>query len=88
MNFLETGQRPVFTEAQTQASRKKKAANPPTDRWPFPAPPGATDSNSRLDRGHAKKPCPHFDVLIRLSIEHRDPESVLRWYDQWLASEA
>ncbi|MCA9065150.1 MAG: hypothetical protein KDA96_18905 [Planctomycetaceae bacterium] len=88
MNFLETGKRPVFTEATTRSNRKKKAADPQTDRWPFPAPPGANDSNSRPDRGQAGKPSPHFDVLIRLSIQQGAPESVLRWYDQWQALEA
>ena len=88
MNFLETGRRPVFMEAKTRANRGKKAAYPPVDRWPFPALPGANDSKSHLDRGLAKKSNPHFDVLIRLAIKHRAPESVLRWYDQWLASEA
>lgn len=88
MHFLETGKRPAFAKAsKTPAIKTKKAAKPRTDRWPFPAPPGANDSNSRLDRGHAKKPRPHFEVLIRLSIEQRDPESVLRWYDEWQESE-
>ena len=87
MNFLETGIRPTFTKAlKTRASKTKKAAKPQADHWPFPEPPRANDSNSRLDRSHAKEPSPHFDVLIRLSIQQRDPLSVLRWYDQWLAS--
>ncbi|MDA7978979.1 MAG: hypothetical protein MPJ50_09450 [Pirellulales bacterium] len=89
MNFLETGKPPAFSKASnTRAGKTKKPAKPRTDRWPFSAPPGATDSNSRLDRDHAKKPSPHFDVLIRLSNHQRDPESVLRWYDQWQASTA
>ena len=89
MNFLETGKRPTFSKVSKKpTSKPKKPAKPRTDRWPFSAPPGATDSNSRLDRSHAKKPSPHFDVLIRLSIQQRDPESVLRWYDQCQASAA
>lgn len=89
MHFLETGKRPAFTEtSKTRVSGKKKVAMPRTSRWPFPAPPSAKDSNSRLDRSHTKKPSPHFDVLIRLSIKQRDPKSILRWYDELQASEA
>ncbi|MFT5326338.1 MAG: putative Zn finger protein [Planctomycetaceae bacterium] len=87
MNFLETGKRPEFAEAsKTRANKAKKAAKPQVDHWPFPAPPRAIDSSSRLDHGHARKPSPHFDVLIQLSIKQRDPESVLRWYDELQAS--
>ncbi len=87
MNFLETGIRPTFTKAsKTRANKAKKAPKPRAGCWPFPAPPSANDSNSRLDRGHAKEPSPHFDVLIQLSIQQRDQVSVLRWYDQWQAS--
>jgi len=87
MNFLETGKRPEFAEAsKTRANKTKKAAKPQADHWPFPAPPRANDSNSRLDHRHAQKPSPHFDVLIQLSIKQRDPESVLRWYDELQAS--
>ncbi|MEZ6108681.1 MAG: hypothetical protein R3B96_22025 [Pirellulaceae bacterium] len=40
----------------------------------------------RLDGGHRSKPSPYFEVLIRLSIDQGEPESVLRWYDQWQAA--
>ncbi|MCA9108636.1 MAG: SWIM zinc finger domain-containing protein [Planctomycetaceae bacterium] len=89
MNFLEIGKRPAYSKAsKTRAGKTTKRTKPRIDCWPFSAPPGATASNSRLDRGDAKKPRPHFDVLIRLSIQQRDPESVLRWYDRWQASAA
>ena len=87
MNFLETGKRPEFAEAsKTRANKTKKAAKPQADHWPFPAPPRANDSNSLPDHGHAQKTRPHFGVLIQLSIKQRDPESVLRWYDELQAS--
>lgn len=87
MHFLETGKLPAFSKAsKSRAKTTKKKAVPRSDRWPFPAPPCVNGSSPRPGLGRAGEPSPHFDVLIRLSIQQRDPESVLRWYDQWQAS--
>ena len=88
MHFLETGERPSFTNAsKTQTEEPKKAEASQIDSWPFLAPPGAEAGTQRPFHGKANKPSPHFDVLIRLSIQQRDPESVLRWYDELQASQ-
>lgn len=89
MHFLETGERPSFTTAaKTQTEKPNKAEALQIKRWPFLAPPGAQAKTQRSVQGQAGKPSPHFDVLIRLSIQQRDPESVLRWYDELQASQA
>lgn len=88
MHFLETGERPSFTKAsKTQTKKPKKVVASQMDCWPFLAPPGAQARTQRPVQGQADKPSPHFDVLIRLSIQQRAPESVLRWYDELQASQ-
>lgn len=89
MHFLETGERPSFTTASTtQPKQPKKAAVLQIKCWPFHAPPRAPAKTQQPAPGQANKPSPHFDVLIRLSIQQRDPESVLRWYDELQATRA
>lgn len=69
MNFLETGKRPEFAEdSKTRAGKTKKAVNPQADHWPFPAPPRANDSNSRLDHGHAQNGNRFHVVLYRIGL--------------------
>ena len=45
--------------------------------WPFP--PTGLDAQAPL----AREPFPLFGVLIDIAIYEKDPERVLRWYDQW-----
>ncbi|MBL8814742.1 MAG: hypothetical protein JNL58_01840 [Planctomyces sp.] len=88
MHFLETGERPSFINASgTQTEKPKKAVASQLDCWPFLAPPSGRARTQRPVQGDASKPSPHFDVLIRLSIQQRDPKSVLRWYDELQASQ-
>ncbi len=89
MHFLETGKRPAFSNAsQARSKKSKQSGMPRIECWPFPAPPGANNTSSSFDRRQARKPSPHFEVLIRLSIQQHDPESVLRWYDKWQVTES
>ncbi len=37
---------------------------------------------------HSSKPSPHYGVLIRFSIQQREPESTLRWYDELHSSKS
>ena len=84
MRFLETGVQPTFAPAKTKMksrTKKPKAVASNKCQWPFATPPRGTPSPSQFDRVHSSKPSPHYGVLIRLSIQQRDPESTLRWYD-------
>ncbi len=90
MRFLETGVHPTFTPATTtMKSRSNKSKGPAkneSSQWPFATPPRGTSSPSRFDRAHTSKPSPHYDVLIRLSIQQHDQALILRWYDELRSS--
>lgn len=88
MHFLETGESPSFTNgSKPQTKKTKKVESSQMNCWPFLAPPRPLAGSHRGVAGQADVPSPHFDVLIQLAIQQRDPEAVLRWYDESQASQ-
>lgn len=90
LKFLETGVKPQFapdpTAKKSRPVKTKRPAKNESSQWPFATPPKASSGRLRADRAQSRKPSPHFDVLIRWAIKHRDLESALRWYDEMQAS--
>lgn len=65
-HFLQTGRRPG-------SGRKRKSD--PELKWPLPAP----EIEMPAQRGEVEAPM--VDVLIRLAIDEKQPNEVLKWYD-------
>ncbi|REK25108.1 MAG: SWIM zinc finger domain-containing protein [Planctomycetota bacterium] len=90
MKFLETGVKPRFaptpTATKSRSRKTRRSEKNQSAEWPFAPPPEAPSNRFRVDRARSRKPSPHFDVLIRWAIKHRDLESALRWYDEMQAS--
>jgi uncharacterized Zn finger protein len=73
MRFLETGERPGA--AAKVKSKSKKAE----DAWPLPPLPEflAQRADARWQKAR-----PHYDVLLSLALEAKDPERILHWFDR------
>lgn len=81
LRYLETGVLPASQPGRSHISlAKAPARRKAASTWPLPAPPNS--SNAAKAAAQAK---PHFDVLLRLALEEKRPEDVLRWYDQLTA---
>jgi uncharacterized Zn finger protein len=81
MRFLETGERPGA--AAKVKSKSKKAEG--EGAWPLPALPQFL--TQRADARWQQKPRPHYEVLLSLALEAKDPEQILRWFDRLRAEQ-
>lgn len=83
MAFLETGRRPdAMTEGSAEGSAEGLGEGTAGDSWPLPPPP---ERREERPAGHASPTGrgPHYPVLVRLAMEEKRTQDVLRWYDEW-----
>jgi uncharacterized Zn finger protein len=75
MRFLETGERPKVATKPKGKSKKTE----PADVWPLPALP---EFLTERVGARWQQPGPHYDVLLSMALEAKNPEDVLRWFDR------
>ncbi len=81
LRFLETGIRPEGKSQPTARSPSARAnAKTTSAAWPLPALPAVLLQEARYE--YADAPGPRYDVLLKLAIEEKRPEEVLRWYER------
>lgn len=81
LGFLETGVRPTMTPMpSTKAPARQRGSRKTSAAWPLPVAAHSILAAKKSDSDH-----PHFDVLLELALQEKQPNEVLRWYDRLTA---
>ena len=79
--FLETGKAPVEPVVVAKGKEKGKRKLRVDSDWPLPVPDHLVAMICKERSFHVSRG-PHFDVLLDMAIDAKDPTEVLRWYDK------